>query len=189
MPLSCHASLETRAINFRPHDEQRATARGLAIQRIAPGGCAFGGECGNQHMPPCSRGGEVAILGGHQSPLARRRPPRAATSKSNPQRTRTAAGTGRRSGAPLRSLSPTARPRRRPLRLSPLSNRLDKYAHSLDPHPPSVDGRVEQMRSACHAGGFMKRNKLLELARVWSDAALVEEQFATEARPLSPQVA
>ena len=45
------------------------------------------------------------------------------------------------------------------------------------------------VRLATQAESIEKRNKLLELARVWSDAALVEEQFATEARPLSPQVA
>jgi hypothetical protein len=34
-----------------------------------------------------------------------------------------------------------------------------------------------------------KRNKLLELARVWFDAALIEEQIAIKARALSPKVA
>ena len=47
----------------------------------------------------------------------------------------------------------------------------------------------ECVRLAKQADLIEKRNKLLELARVWSDAALVEEQFATEARPLSQQVA
>jgi hypothetical protein len=45
------------------------------------------------------------------------------------------------------------------------------------------------LRLARQADSIEKRNKLLELARVWMDAALVEKQFATEARPLSPQVA
>ena len=48
---------------------------------------------------------------------------------------------------------------------------------------------IECVRLAKQAESIEKRNKLLELARVWADAALVEEQFATEARPLSPQVA
>jgi hypothetical protein len=48
---------------------------------------------------------------------------------------------------------------------------------------------IECVRLANHADTIEKRNKLLELARVWMDAALVEEQFATDARPLSPRVA
>jgi len=48
---------------------------------------------------------------------------------------------------------------------------------------------TECVRLAKQADSIEKRNKLLELARVWMDAALVEEQFATETRPLSPQVA
>ena len=48
---------------------------------------------------------------------------------------------------------------------------------------------TECVRLAKQADLIEKRNKLLELARVWSDAALVEEQFATEARPLAQQVA
>jgi hypothetical protein len=48
---------------------------------------------------------------------------------------------------------------------------------------------TECVRLAKQADSIEKRNKLLELARVWMDAALVEEQFATDARPLSPRVA
>ena len=48
---------------------------------------------------------------------------------------------------------------------------------------------IECVRLAKQAESIEKRNKLLELACVWSDAAQVEEQFATAARPLSPQVA
>jgi hypothetical protein len=47
----------------------------------------------------------------------------------------------------------------------------------------------ECFRLANQADSLKKHNKLLELARVWMDAALVEEQFAAKARPLSPQVA
>jgi hypothetical protein len=38
------------------------------------------------------------------------------------------------------------------------------------------------------ADSVEKRNKLLELARVWTDAATIEEQMAAEGRSL-PQVA
>jgi hypothetical protein len=48
---------------------------------------------------------------------------------------------------------------------------------------------TECVRLAKQADSIEKRNKLLELARVWMDAALVEEQFATDAMPLSPRVA
>jgi hypothetical protein len=48
---------------------------------------------------------------------------------------------------------------------------------------------TECVRLAQQADSIEKRNTLLELARVWMDAALVEEQFATDATPLSPRVA
>ena len=37
------------------------------------------------------------------------------------------------------------------------------------------------MRLAQQADSIEKRNKLLELARVWADAAVVEDQLAAEA--------
>jgi hypothetical protein len=47
----------------------------------------------------------------------------------------------------------------------------------------------ECFRLAEEANSVETRNKLLELARVWMDAAHVEEQAAVEARALSPKVA
>jgi hypothetical protein len=43
----------------------------------------------------------------------------------------------------------------------------------------------ECARLAEQADSVEKRNKLFELARVWMDAALVEEQAAVEARMLA----
>jgi hypothetical protein len=45
----------------------------------------------------------------------------------------------------------------------------------------------ECVRLAEEASSAEKRNKLLELARVWADAALVEEQAAGRVKP--PRVA
>jgi hypothetical protein len=47
----------------------------------------------------------------------------------------------------------------------------------------------ECVRLSEQADSIEKRDKLVELARVWADAALVEERFAAEARPISPRVA
>jgi hypothetical protein len=41
---------------------------------------------------------------------------------------------------------------------------------------------TECLRLAQQAGSIEKRNKLLELARVWADAAMVEDQLASQAR-------
>jgi hypothetical protein len=47
---------------------------------------------------------------------------------------------------------------------------------------------AECARLAQHAESVEKRNKLLELARVWLDAAIIEEQIAAAGRSL-PKVA
>ena len=44
------------------------------------------------------------------------------------------------------------------------------------------DYASECLRLAQQADSIEKRNKLLELARVWADAAVVEDQLAAEAR-------
>jgi hypothetical protein len=43
----------------------------------------------------------------------------------------------------------------------------------------------ECSRLAEQADSIEKRNKLLELARVWLDAAIIEEQIAAEGRALA----
>jgi hypothetical protein len=45
----------------------------------------------------------------------------------------------------------------------------------------------ECVRLAQQANSVEKRNKLVELARVWIDAALVEDQLAAEAEQFSRQ--
>jgi hypothetical protein len=69
-----------------------------------------------------------------------------------------------------------------------VNSREQRYVSILKHVPAKLNRRIPKDLPMT-TRSIEKRNKLLELACVWSDAAQVEEQFATAARPLSPQVA